>query len=83
MCLDLEQIHLFIKYEGSMINHKCRRAKYWKIDKWMQFQKCMLHWLNFLRAYARAHVHMHARHEVSVIKLVTRTVYNVNANKCQ
>ena len=39
VCLALVQMHIYVQYEGSMINHMCRRGKYRKKEKWLPFKK--------------------------------------------
>ena len=38
--LSLVQMHLCIKYEGSMINHAGRAGRYSKFDKWRTIHDC-------------------------------------------
>ena len=42
VCLDLVSMHIYVIYEGSMINHIDRRINYSEKEKWLPFKKYVI-----------------------------------------
>ena len=66
----LVSMHIYIKFEGSVINHKGRRGNYRTKEKWLKFKHTGQ---NDQLYHMHVHVHFWAKYKISMIKPADRT----------
>ena len=66
-------MHMYVKYEGSLISHIDRRVKNNKNEKWLPLKNIVhidqIFHVDILETY----VHVYARYKIFVIKAVARS----------
>ena len=72
VCLDLVSIHIYVRCEGSMINHVSRRGNHSEKENWLAFNNLGQGDLTFHVHILGPYVQICAKYEVSVTQPVAR-----------